>query len=84
MSATTRLTITASGSGASNTNGGNAGQSGEISVPNTGIINHADAPFAIGGIILFVVVLLIIFKRHHKNSFHIFKNVLLPCLLLHF
>ncbi len=45
MSATTRLTITASGSGASNTNGGNAGQSGEISVPNTGIINHADAPF---------------------------------------
>jgi hypothetical protein len=74
MSATTRLTITASGSGASNANGGNAGQSGEISVPNTGIINHADAPFAIGGIILFFAVLLIIFKRHHKNSFHIFKK----------
>lgn len=74
MSATTRLTITASGSGTSNTNGGNAGQSGEISVPNTGIINHADAPFAIGGIILFFAVLLIIFKRHHKNSFHIFKK----------
>ena len=71
MSTTTHLTITASGSNASN---GGAGQSGEISVPNTGIINHADAPFAIGGIILFVAVLLIIFKRHHKNGFRIFKK----------